>query len=376
MTCSRRTIALSLLSALAAGSIAAAGDWPSWRGPGNSGFAPAADPPLQWSEERNVRFKVDVPGRGLASPIVANGRVYLLTTVPLDAGAYAESMEVAEAKQEFPPDVQPVGQRYVLLAYHAGTGELLWKRTAVEKTPHESHYVASSWASASALTDGKRIYAHFGSAGTYAFDLGGKLLWSADLGDQKTRRGFGEGSSPAIHGERLVINWDHEGGSFLTVLDAATGKVVWKVDRPDEPTSWGTPMVVEAGGRTQIVVTGTGKSRGYDLKNGEVIWEVAGMTVNSIPTPIHADGVAYLTSGYRGNMLQAVDLGKAKGDLWERPGLRWSYDRDTPYVPSPVLVNERIYFIKGNGNVLTSLNAKTGKLVYKRHPPLRHRGRR
>jgi outer membrane protein assembly factor BamB len=338
--------------------------WPNWRGPLYTGVSPHGNPPVEFGETKNVRFKVEVPGRGLSSPVVWGDRVFVTTAEAIDPEAYAESRRAAADKrerEEWPPDVKPVKQRFMLLAYSRKDGSLLWKQTAAEHVPHETHYIDSGWATASPVTDGKRVFAHFGSNGTYAYDMDGKLLWQIDLGNQTTRNGFGEGSSPALYKDSLVINWDHEGESFLVTLDAATGKERWRVARPDEPTSWATPLVVEHGGKPQIVIPSTGRSRGYDLGTGRELWSVAGMTVNTIPTPVHRNGVVYLASGYRGTMLQAVSLAGAKGALEDSDALLWSHDRDTPYVPSLLLYDDTLYFLKHFKNVLSVLDATTGE---------------
>lgn len=355
-----------VLAALLSTTTAAA-DWPRWRGPLANGTAPGAEPPIHWSETRNVRFKVAVPGRGLASPIVFGDRVFLLTAVAADDAAYAASQAAAADKlrnNEWPPSVDPVRQRFVVLALDAATGATIWQRTAAEIVPHETHYIDSSWASASPVTDGEVLLAHFGSNGLYAYDLDGQLLWQVDLGDMHTRSGFGEGSSPAIHGDLVVVNWDHEEDSFIVALDKKTGKERWRTARPDEVSSWSTPLIVEHGGRHQVIVAATGKSRGYDLATGREIWRLGGMTVNTIPTPVEKDGVVYLTSGYRGQMLQAVELAKAEGDLEGTEAVRFVHDRHTPYVPSPLLMGQRLYFLKHFKNILTVLDADSGAVVY------------
>ncbi len=341
--------------------------WPQWRGPLANGVAPLSDPPVNWSEDENVRFKIPIPGRGLASPIVWGKRIFLLTTIAADDDAYQASQQAAAEtleRDEWPPKVEPVPQRFVVMALSRRDGRVLWQRTAAETTPHESHYPDSSWASASPVTDGKRLYAHFGSNGLFAYSLRGRLLWQKDLGDMITRNGFGEGASPAVFGDVLVVVWDHEGDSFIVGLDAATGEERWRRPRLEEPTSWATPLIVTHGGRPQVIVPATGKSRGYDLATGEEIWNAGGMTVNVIPTPVHRNGVVYLMSGYRGNMAQAVELGKARGELSEGDGIRWSHDRHTPYVPSPILYDDRLYFLKRFSNVLTSLDAGSGEVIF------------
>jgi outer membrane protein assembly factor BamB len=217
------------------------------------------------------------------------------------------------------------------------------------------------------VTDGERIYAHFGSRGLYAFDWQGHLEWQKDLGDMETRLGFGEGSSPALWGDTLVINWDHEGESFLVALDKRTGNELWRRSR-DEVTSWATPIVVDQGGRPQVIVNATRRVRSYDLQSGESLWEVGGMTVNTIPSPVHGRGMVYATSGFRGNALLAIRLADARGDLTGTDSVAWSYDRDTPYVPSPLLYENSLYMLKHNSGVLTQLDARTGEV---RFGPLR-----
>ena len=324
-------------------------DWPQWRGPSFDGTSPDADPPVHFGETLNLAFKIDVPGNGLASPIVAGGRVYLLSAQAADAAAYAESQEKAQEKaekREWPPAVEPVPQRFLVLAYDAATGELLWQRVASEHVPHETHYLDASWASASPVVDGERLYAHFGSNGTYVYDLDGELLWKKDLGDMETRNGFGEGSSPALWQDLLLIAWDHEKDSFLIALDKRTGQEKWRTPRPGERSSWATPLVVDPGGEggmaAQVVLPGTGKSRGYAATSGKELWSLGGMTMNTIPSAVHRNGMVYLMSGFRGNMLQAVALAEAEGELEGSKAVRFTHERHTPYVPSPVLDGHRL----------------------------------
>jgi outer membrane protein assembly factor BamB len=352
--------------------------WPQWRGPRATGEAPHGKPPVTWSEQKNVQWKVEVPGRGSASPIVWGDQVFVLTAIPTGrsetppappqapAGA-APGGETSAAPAPGPSRPRGVAPdeilRFVVLAYDRETGKLRWEQTATEQQPHEGTHPDGTWASASAVTDGEVLIAHFGSRGTYGYDLSGKLLWTRDLGDMETRRGFGEGSSPALHGPHLVINWDHEGDSFVVVLDKRTGQERWRRSR-DEVTSWATPLVVELDGRPQVVVSATGRIRSYDLASGEVVWEASGMTTNAIPSPVYGHGLVIAMSGFRGNATRAIRLAEAKGDVSTGPAVAWTYDQDTPYVPSPLLAGERLYFLKSNQGILSCLDAKTGKPFY------------
>ena len=355
--------AFLLLPALA-GANDSSQNWPQWRGPLASGVAPEGNPPLSWSESENVRFKVEIPGRGHASPVVWGDRIFVLTTIDVEAEAPPPAPAAGDATPPWARGVKPAKQRFVVMALSRRDGSVLWQRTAVETTPHEGHHLDATWASASPVTDGQRLFASFGSNGLFAYDLDGNLLWQVDLGDMSTRNGFGEGSSPALHGDTLVVNWDHEGDSFIVALDATTGKERWRRARPDEITSWATPLIVEHDGRLQVVVAATGFSRGYDLATGEEIWRAAGMTTNVIPSPVTADGVVYLMSGFRGNMLQAVSLAKAKGDVTGGEAILWTHDRHTPYVPSPVLYGDKLYFLKHFSNILSCLDARSGKVLF------------
>ena len=362
-------VVLSLAGPALLSADAAIGDvetyWPQWRGPLGTGEAPHANPPLEWSEEKNVRWKVAIPGRGHASPIVWGDRVFLLSAVPTRAGAgQPPPAEPGSRRWAVLPD-GPV--RFVVLALDRDSGKVVWERTAIEVVPHEGTHASATWASASAVTDGESIFAHFGSRGLFAYDWDGNVRWQADLGDMTTRNGFGEGSSPVLSGDTLVVNWDHEGDSFVVALDKRTGEERWRVERA-EVTSWSTPVVAEEGGRTQVIVSATGAIRGYDLASGAVVWEAEGMTTNTIPTPIYRDGVLFATSGFRGNAFQAIRLSGTRGSLTGTDAVLWEYDRDTPYVPSPLLYGGALYFLKSTNGILSSLDAGSGEL---RHGPTR-----
>jgi outer membrane protein assembly factor BamB len=213
------------------------------------------------------------------------------------------------------------------------------------------------------VTDGELVIASFESRGIYAYDMDGKPIWQKDLGDKSMRNQFGEGTTPALHGDSVVVVWDHQGQSFIVALDKRTGNERWRVER-DEIDSWATPLVVEHGGRAQVVTSGTKQVRSYDLETGKLLWFGEGLTANPIPSPVATDGLVILTSGYRGNDLQAVRLADATGDITGSAAIAWSLDRDTPYVPSPLLYDGILYLLKSNSGILSTFDAKTGKPHY------------
>jgi outer membrane protein assembly factor BamB len=365
--------------ALVSMSTDGAGDeryWPQWRGPLLTGVAPKGDPPVEWSESKNVRWKVEIPGKGSATPVVWGDSIFVLTAIPTDKRpAAAAASPTPAASSAAPADPETARRRaprssppetiheFVVLALDRKDGKVRWRRVVREERPHEGTHPTGTWASSSAVTDGQRVYASFGSRGIYALDMRGNVVWEKDLGDMTTKLGFGEGSSPALHDGKLVLTWDHEGESFIVALDAKTGQEAWRQPR-DERTSWATPLVVEHGGKAQVITSATSRVRSYDLASGALLWEAAGMTDNAIPSPVQANGVVYLTSGFRGNALLAVRLAEAKGDVSSGSAIAWRLDRDTPYVPSPLLYEDRLYLLKSNSGILSCLDAKTGERHY------------
>ncbi len=356
----------ALLAALAIASltlVAAAADttsqqyWPQWRGPNATGVSTTADPPIEWSETKNVRWKTEIPGRGSGTPVIWGDKVFVLSAVPVGVDA--------AASHQARGGVQPrIAHRSVVMALDRKTGRLLWERTARETMPHEgAHPQFGTYASSSAMTDGERVYAFFDSFGLYAYDMNGKLLWETDLGDKKMRNEFGEGQTPVLHGNRIVVQWDHQGPSFIAALDKTTGKEIWRTER-QEIDSWGTPLVVEHGGRAQVIATAMNKVRSYDLETGALVWEGPGLTMNPIPSSVYGDGMVFAVSGFRGNKLHAIRLDEAKGDITASGAIKWSLSQDTPYVPSPLLYDGVIYLLKGNTGILSAFDARTGKPHY------------
>ena len=366
----RRSAVVVCLTALAATVIVAqepaAADrfWPQWRGPLGTGVAPHGQPPVEWSESTNVRWKVEIPGRGSSTPVIWDDRLFVLTAVPTGEEVESRDGFFTRIRRRFMGSVGATAvQRFLILAIDRRDGHVMWERVAQEKLPHDGTHQTGTWASPSAVTDGEVVCAFFGSAGLYCYDLDGRPLWETDLGDMRIRLGFGEGASPTLYRDLLIVLWDHEGESFIVAFDKRTGRERWRTPR-DEMTSWTTPLVVELEEGAQVVTSATGAVRGYDVDTGRLLWHDEGVTVNAIPSPVAGDGVVFVTSGYRGNRLAAIDVSAASGDVRGSAAVIWSADRDTPYVPSPMLHDGLLYVLKGNSGVLTSFDAHTGVRRY------------
>lgn len=341
--------------------------WPQWRGPLANGVAPHADPPARWSETENVRWKIPLPGQGHASPIVFSNSVYVLAAVPV--GPAREPVHDSAPGVHDSVPVTHVHQ-FIAMAVARQDGRILWTNVLKEEFPHEGGHNTGSLASNSPVTDGERLYVFFGSRGLFCLSLDGKLLWQKQLGKMSTLHAHGEGSSPVVHGETLVVVWDHEADSHLYAFDKRTGRQLWKVAR-DEKTTWSTPLVVEVDGKAQVIASATKRIRGYDLATGEQIWECAGLSQNVVSSPVHYNGILISGMSYYEQAMVAIRLAGAKGDLTGTDRVLWKLNRMTPYVSSPLLYGATLYFLRHNQNILSRLNPETGR---ERGEPLRISG--
>jgi outer membrane protein assembly factor BamB len=253
--------------------------------------------------------------------------------------------------------------QFVLMAIDRATGKTIWQKVAREEVPHEGTRVEDhGFASHSPATDGEHIIAYFGSRGLHCYDMDGNLKWQKDLGRMRVANTFGEGASPALHGNAVVVNWDHEGDDFIAAFDKATGNELWRTPR-DEGTTWSTPFVVVHDGRAQVITAATNRLRSYDLATGQQLWEAdAKMTRNVIPSPVGQGDMVYLTSGFKGASLSAIRLG-GSGDISGTKAIVWQHGKDTPYVPSPLLYENRLYFFSANRPELSCFDATTGEPV-------------
>ena len=385
-------LAASLSLLFAGAARADFSSWPAWRGTNGTGAAPVgARPPIKWSEQENMKWKTKIPGTGHSTPIIWQDRIFLLTAIETaEAGAAAVSAPVRTEPADRPQGGAPKGGKrggfrgkggpggggpfggggaptkvheFAVVAVDRNTGKIAWQKTAKREMPHEGHHPTNTFASASPLTDGEHLYVPFGSRGYYCYDFQGNLKWQKDLGDMRTKMSFGEGSSPALAGDLLIINWDHEAGSYLIALNKKTGDEVWRTAR-DDSTSWSTPLIVAHEGRLQAIVPASKMTRSYDVKTGQLIWEASGLGANVIPTAVTGNGVVYVTSGYTRPAIQAIKL-SARGDVSEKNDIVWSIRQNGPYVASPVLSGDRLYVTKERRGQLSCLDARTGEFHFK-----------
>jgi outer membrane protein assembly factor BamB len=345
----------------------AAADWRQWRGPLATGVSPDADPPIEWSETKNIRWKIALPGKGHSSPITSGDRVYVMAAVPV-----GEAQKPVFDSAPGVHDSVPVTHRhsYFVMALNAADGRTLWKTAVREEWPHEGGHSTGSPASNSPVTDGRFIYACFGSRGIFCLDTNGAVVWKAELGRMQTLHAHGEGSSPVLHGDTLFVNWDHETGSALYALDARTSKQRWKVSR-DEKTSWSTPVLATVGGRPQLIVSATTRIRGYDLDTGKQLWECAGLTENVVASPVVYGDLLIAGNSYYAQSMLAIRLPGASGDVTDSTNVVWHIKRMTPYVASPLLYGDTLYYLRHNQNILVRLDPATGRM---RDTPLRLEG--
>jgi outer membrane protein assembly factor BamB len=322
-----------------------------------------ADPPVLWSEDKNIKWKVAIDGEGTSTPIIWGDKVFVLTAIKTDEKDPSIPDPKDQPKTNFFDIKRPNNKHaFVVLCLDRNTGKEIWRDTAITKIPHEGAHNDNDFASASPTTDGERLYCWFGSAGLFCYDLNGKKLWERELGEARVGSSLGEGCSPVIHKDKLVIVRDHSHKGSIEVLNAATGETLWRKTR-DEDNAWATPLVLEHSGRTQVITAASDFVRSYDLDSGEIIWQCSGLTGNVTPCPVVDGDFVICMSGYQGHAAVAIPLTET-GNISGSEKLRWTTDRGTPYIPSPLLYDGLLYINQSNQGILRCLDSKTGEVVF------------
>jgi outer membrane protein assembly factor BamB len=343
--------------------------WPMWRGPDGTGAARKGNPPITWSETENIKWKVDVPGESLSSPIIWGNKIFFQTAIKTEKKVDVKQEDDSQQDQSggrrrrgSPPPTNIY--KFDIVCMDRSNGKILWQKTVREELPHEGHHDTASFANYSPVTDGKYLWTSFGSRGVHCYDIDGNHKWSKELSRLSTRGSFGEGSSPALAGDAVIVVCDHEGDSEVFAFNKETGELIWKKAR-DESTSWATPVAVEVDGRTQVIINATNFIRSYDAKTGDIIWQCSGQTGNVIPTPVIGFDMVFCMSGFRGSAFQAIKLGKT-GDLSGTDAVVWEMSDGTAYVPSQLLLGDKLFFCADsrNAGLVSCYDAKTGKAHY------------
>jgi outer membrane protein assembly factor BamB len=341
-------------------------NWPQFRGAQSLGVSTNQHLPTVWSTNQNVAWKASVPGMGWSSPIIWGDKIFVTSVIndgevePPKKGLYFGGERPTPSKEM---------HHWMVYGFDWQTGKKLWERQVHEGTPGDPIHLKNTYASETPVTDGERVYAYFGNLGIFCLNLDGKEVWSQKWGHFKTRNGWGTAASPVLHKDRLFIVNDNEEKSFLVALDKKTGKQLWRAER-DQKSNWATPYVWENEKRTELIVSGRKKICSYDLE-GQVLWELGGMSAIVIPTPFAKSGLLYVCSGYVGDKVRPVYAVRpgATGDITLKEGessnayIAWCEKTAAPYNPSPLVYGDLFYVLFDFG-FLSCRDARTGAERY------------
>ena len=382
--CRREVCNLSagLVGLLTTLSCAEPAPWPSFRGPQGKGAVEGAATPREWdvSSGKNIRWKADVPGLGLSSPVIWGDKLFITTSV---AGGEGEPEQVVELKTGLYGDIESSTDRgvhrYMVICYSVKTGEVLWKNTVHTGKPTIARHPKASHANSTCTVDAQHVVSCFGAEGLYCHDLDGKLLWKKDLGKldsgyyQVPSAQWGYGSSPVIAGDRVLVQADVQQDGFLAAYALSDGKEIWRKGRKEVPT-WSSPLIQEIGGRRQVIVNGYKHMGGYDYETGEELWWVIGGGDIPVPTPVAGHGMIFLTNAH-GNLAPVVALKEdVKGNLADvKPGQEpigtvWSVGKWGNYMQTPLLTGH-LLFCCSDGGIVTCYEARTGENYWRERLP-------
>ena len=359
-----RPLTSLLLTVILAGpaDLAAAENWPQWRGPGGQGISADTQVPAEWAPGKNIVWKTELPGTGMSSPIVWGDRIYLTSVIEGDVvpGQRAVKHRFGQEQDWVHPDSVAADRKHTfkVVALDAQSGKILWDRTAYEGTVFDARHRRSSFAGPTPVTDGAMVYAYFGPEGLYAYDAAGNLAWKAVT--PFATLGLGTGTSPVLYGNLVIIQRDEDNGDHSAVVayDKKTGKEVWNTKRTVEIT-WSTPVLVQSGGRTELVTNGNELIIAYDPATGKELWRTTGVQSNAIHTPLVGHGLVIMTAGYPVKKVIAL----RPGNVAEGQRVAWEYGRGTGYVISNILYGDYLYLFTDNG-IVTCLDPRTGAVKY------------
>ena len=346
-----KTIALTCVTAcfFARAWAASPGDWTQFRGPNGSGISPDATPPTAWSDTQNLKWKTPLPGAGTSSPILVGGKIFL--TCWMEAAAGGASSFQRE-----------------LVCLDRTSGKILWSKSVqgeAQPDRYEGFMQEHGYASHTPVSDGENVFVYFGRVGALAFDLDGKELWRVNLGNDSNQKNWGSASSPILYKDCVIISASEESHAVYA-LNKKTGKQLWKAEGDALTLVFGTPVISEQGGRTDILIAAPNELWALNPDNGKLRWFAeTGLPGNIAPSVVLGEGVAFAFGGFPKLGSLAVKLG-GKGDV-SKTNIIWTSHNST-YVPTPVLHQGRLYFASDAG-FATCLDTKTGALVFKERLP-------
>ncbi|MHC4805962.1 MAG: outer membrane protein assembly factor BamB family protein [Planctomycetota bacterium] len=316
---------------------ALAENWPAWRGPRGDGTSLEKNVPVTWSQTQNIEWKVPIPGKGHASAIVWENRIFIVTTLE-------------EQKQR------------LLLCLNLTDGEVLWQRVVLE-APLERTHKLNSCASSTPATDGEKVYVSFldrDKMFVAAYDFDGNKVWAVHPGVFASMHGYC--SSPILWKSKVIVNGDHDGPAYIVALDRATGQTIWKTPRPNITRSYCTPIIRNIAGRNQMVLSGSKCVASYDPDTGKQHWIIDGPTEQFVASLVYNGELLFMTAGFPDRFMQAIrpdGLGNVTATH-----VAWQKDKDCSYVPSPIAVGPYFLVVSDTG-VATCLEAKNGQIIWR-----------
>ncbi|MDP7019756.1 MAG: PQQ-binding-like beta-propeller repeat protein [Pirellulaceae bacterium] len=335
------TVVVSLAAAYPAGTRGE--NWARWRGPSGNAVSGESQLPVKWSSDEAVRWRVELPGAGISSPIIWEDQVIITSS----DGVKQDELHVISLDRK--------------------TGKRQWRQRLWGTAPTRYHATKSSMASPTPVTDGKQILAFFGTGDLFCLDMSGRLLWQRSLASEYGvfENRFSATSSPVLHKGLVILQCDHHGDSYALAIDQRTGANRWRVERPNEWLSWSSPQLVPVGGGHELLLCGSLKIDALEPETGKPLWTIRGMQNECIPTPLVAHGLIYAVSGPGGKTM-AIRPG-GRGDITDSHVV-WENTRGVPFVPSAILVGD-FYYLVTDAGVATCLDAHTGERVWQRRLP-------
>ena len=326
-------------------SIATADDWQVFRGPAGDGSSTLKNLPIEWSIDKNVTWKTDLPGEGWSSPVVYKGVVYLTAAI-------------AQSKTD-----ETSAYDLTVFGINLDNGEVRWKKTVfVQPADAPRRHQKNSHASPTPIVQDDQLYVHFGHQGTACLSLTGEVIWKTVSIEYKPVHG--NGGTPVIVDDTIVFSVDGAATAKVIALDLSNGEVRWTFDRESNAPrkfSFSTPALIEVDGKRQIVSPGSDVVHGLDAETGEMIWKVKYDGYSVIPKPVFRDGLVYVCTSYNTPWIYCIDP-TGKGDITETH-VRWSHQKQVPHTPSIIITEGRIYMVSDRG-IGSCLDAKTGEVIW------------